>query len=69
MRPDDRAPASVFPRVALVHDWLTHPGGSEKVVLELLKVLPDAQLYTSVLDPDVWTGCLERGRTTRSCCR
>jgi glycosyltransferase involved in cell wall biosynthesis len=65
MRPDDRSPASVFPRVALVHDWLTHPGGSEKVVLELLKVLPDAQLYTSVYDPDVWTGPLG-GRTVHA---
>ena len=65
MRPDDRSPASVFPRVALAHDWLTHPGGSEKVVLELLKVLPDAQVYTSVHDPDVWTGPLG-GRTVHA---
>jgi glycosyltransferase involved in cell wall biosynthesis len=59
MRPDARSPASVYPRVALVHDWLTHPGGSEKVVLELLRVLPDAELYTSVHDPEVWAGPLE----------
>jgi glycosyltransferase involved in cell wall biosynthesis len=65
MRPDDRSPASVFPRVALVHEWLTHPGGSEKVVLELLRVLPDAELYTSVHDPDVWAGPLE-GRTVHT---
>jgi glycosyltransferase involved in cell wall biosynthesis len=59
MRPDARSPASVYPRVALVHDWLTHPGGSEKVVLELLRVLPDAELYTSVHDPEVWAAPLE----------
>src|SRR3954471_1720554 len=41
-------------RPALVHDWLTIPGGSEKVVLELLKLLPGADVYTSVYDPDVW---------------
>ncbi len=29
-----------FPRVAVVHDWLTIPGGSEQVVLELLEMFP-----------------------------
>ena len=32
-----------FPRVAVVHDWLTIPGGSEQVVLELLEI--DAAAY------------------------
>ncbi|HEX4838542.1 MAG TPA: glycosyltransferase [Solirubrobacteraceae bacterium] len=43
-----------FPRVAVVHDWLTIPGGSERVVLELLAMFPDAELFTSVFDPDPW---------------
>ncbi len=43
-----------FPRVAVVHDWLTIPGGSEQVVLELLEMFPDAELFTSVYDPDPW---------------
>jgi glycosyltransferase involved in cell wall biosynthesis len=53
-------PASVerlrarFPRVAIVHDWLTIPGGSETVVLELLRMFPDAVLYTSIYDPAPW---------------
>ena len=41
-------------RIALVHDWLTIPGGSEKVVLELLELLPQAELFTSVYDPAPW---------------
>jgi glycosyltransferase involved in cell wall biosynthesis len=43
-----------FPRVAVVHDWLTIPGGSEQVVLELLELFPQAELFTSVYDPSPW---------------
>ena len=43
-----------FPRVAVVHDWLTIPGGSEEVVLELLEMFPRAELFTSVYDPAPW---------------
>jgi glycosyltransferase involved in cell wall biosynthesis len=43
-----------FARVAVVHDWLTIPGGSERVVLELLAMFPDAELFTSVYDPRPW---------------
>jgi glycosyltransferase involved in cell wall biosynthesis len=43
-----------FPRVAVVHDWLTIPGGSEQVVLELLEMFPHAELFTSVYDPSPW---------------
>jgi glycosyltransferase involved in cell wall biosynthesis len=43
-----------FPRVAVVHDWLTIPGGSEQVVLELLAMFPRAELFTSVYDPAPW---------------
>jgi glycosyltransferase involved in cell wall biosynthesis len=43
-----------FPRVAVVHDWLTIPGGSEQVVLELLGMFPGAELFTSVYDPSPW---------------
>ena len=41
-------------RAAVVHEWLTVPGGSEKVVLAILDVLPGAELYTSVYDPAPW---------------
>ncbi len=43
-----------FRRVAVVHDWLTIPGGSEDVVIELLALFPDAELFTSVYNPAPW---------------
>jgi glycosyltransferase involved in cell wall biosynthesis len=43
-----------FPRAGIVHEWLTVPGGSEKVVVELLEMLPAAEIYTSVYDPGPW---------------
>ncbi len=35
------------PRVALVCDWLTTPGGAEKVLLELHRMYQQAPIYTS----------------------
>lgn len=49
-----------FPRVAIVHDWLTIPGGSETVVLELLEMFPHAELYTSIYDPAPWPEAITR---------
>ena len=43
-----------FPRVAIVHEWLTIPGGSEDVVIELLKMFPEAELFTTIYDPAPW---------------
>jgi len=43
-----------FGRVAVVHDWLTIPGGSEQVVAELLEMFPQAELFTTVYDPAPW---------------
>ena len=43
-----------FPRVAVVHEWLTIPGGSEDVVMELLEMFPHAELFTSIYDPAPW---------------
>ena len=43
-----------FPRVAIVHEWLTIPGGSEDVVIELLEMFPKAELFTSIYDPKPW---------------
>lgn len=33
------------PRVALVHEWLVTPAGSEAVLRELVRLLPDADLF------------------------
>jgi glycosyltransferase involved in cell wall biosynthesis len=43
-----------YPRVAITHEWLTVPGGSEQVVSAMLDVLPHAELFTSVYDPRPW---------------
>ena len=43
-----------FPRVAISHEWLTVPGGSEQVVLAMLDVFPQAELFTTVYDPAPW---------------
>jgi glycosyltransferase involved in cell wall biosynthesis len=39
-------------RVALVHDWLTNLAGSERVLLTLHELYPDAPIFTSVYVPD-----------------
>lgn len=36
--------------IALVHDWLTDLAGQERVLLEILKIFPQADIYTSVYD-------------------
>lgn len=38
-------------KVALVHEWLTTLGGSERVVLALSRLFPGAPLYTSTFRP------------------
>jgi glycosyltransferase involved in cell wall biosynthesis len=48
-----------FPRVAVVHDWLTIPGGSEQVVMELLEMFPAAELFTTVYDPEPWPALIK----------
>jgi glycosyltransferase involved in cell wall biosynthesis len=38
-------------RAAVVHEWLTVPGGSEAVTMRILDVLGDADLFAAVYDP------------------
>jgi glycosyltransferase involved in cell wall biosynthesis len=52
--PEQGAVRKRFPKVAISHEWLTIPGGSEKVVLQFLELFPDAQIYTTVYDPEPW---------------
>lgn len=49
-----------FRRVAVVHDWLMLPGGSEQVVLELLEMFPGAELFTLIYDPALWPAAFAR---------
>ncbi|MEI8061130.1 MAG: glycosyltransferase [Candidatus Berkelbacteria bacterium] len=37
--------------IAIVHDWLSEFAGAEKVLLEIVKIYPDADIYTSIYDP------------------
>lgn len=39
-------------RIALVHDWLTNLAGSERVLLALHELYPEAPIYTSVFVPE-----------------
>lgn len=36
------------PRIAIVHDWLVNPGGAELVLRDLLRVFPDAHVFTLI---------------------
>jgi glycosyltransferase involved in cell wall biosynthesis len=38
-------------KIALVHDYLTQPGGAERVFELLCKRFPEADIYTSLYDP------------------
>ena len=38
-------------RSAIAHDWFFQPGGGENVALELARLLPSADVYTSFADP------------------
>jgi glycosyltransferase involved in cell wall biosynthesis len=40
-----------MPKVALFYDWLNQWGGAEKVLLSLIKLYPNAPVYTLVYDP------------------
>jgi len=44
-------PRSGEPRVALVHDWLTVNRGAEKVLLELCRLFPSAEIHTLLWNP------------------
>jgi nucleoside-diphosphate-sugar epimerase/glycosyltransferase involved in cell wall biosynthesis len=55
-----------FPRVAVTHDWLTVPGGSERVLAGLLELFPGAELFTSVYDPEPWPAVISDRRVHTS---
>ncbi len=60
MSHEGAALAQRYRRTAIVHEWLTVPGGSEKVVLELLTLVHNAEIFTSVYDPAPWPDELRR---------
>ena len=44
--------------LAIVHDYLNQLGGAEKTLNVLLRLTPEATVYTSVIRPSVVKGCL-----------
>ena len=38
-------------RVALVYDWLNRWGGAERVIRQILRIWPEAEIFSSVYDP------------------
>lgn len=38
-------------KVAIITDWLTSRGGAEKVIFDILKVYPNAEIFTSIYNP------------------
>lgn len=43
-------------RVALVHDYLDQFGGQERVLLQLMKLFPEAPIYTLLYEPKTMEG-------------
>lgn len=38
--------------IAIVHDWLSEFAGADKVLFQLMKIYPKADIYTSIYDPE-----------------
>jgi hypothetical protein len=39
-------------KIAIVHDYIKEYGGAERVLEELIKIFPDAHIYTSIYLPN-----------------
>jgi len=39
-------------KVAIVHDWLNQMGGAEGVLEALVRMFPEAPVYTSIYSPE-----------------
>ena len=36
-------------KIAIIHDSYTHQGGAEKVLLNLIRIFPQADIYISII--------------------
>lgn len=54
-------------QIALVHDWLTGMRGGEKVLAQLCKLMPQADLLTLIHVPGSCDATIERSRIITSC--
>ncbi len=53
-------------KVALVHDWLIHMRGGERVLEALAELYPDAVIYTLFSNPDALSPALKRMKIRNS---
>jgi glycosyltransferase involved in cell wall biosynthesis len=53
-------------RAAIVHYWLLHRRGGEKVLEAICRLLPDADIFTLFCDPDSLSPALQRHRIVTS---
>lgn len=51
-------------KIAIVAEWMTSRGGAEKVVLELAKIFPRAQIFTTVFDQKLFPELSNRNVVT-----
>jgi glycosyltransferase involved in cell wall biosynthesis len=49
-------------RIAVAHDWATQYAGSERVVEEILRAYPDAELLTTLVERDELPASLQRAQ-------
>lgn len=54
------------PRIAIAHEWLTTYGGSERVLVEMLKIFPQASLFALIHDEKNFCGTPLEGRAVRT---
>jgi len=54
------------PRVAIVHYWLVGMRGGERVIERLLRMFPEADLFTHVYDPDRMSSMIRETHVTTS---
>ena len=54
--------ASVPRTAAIAQDWLAAEAGSERVTLELSRLLPAAEIYTSFFRPSIFERAFDPGR-------
>ncbi len=53
-------------RVAIVHHWLLHMRGGEKVVESLCRIYPDADIFTHIANPSALSETLQRHKITET---
>ena len=53
-------------RVAIIHYWLVGMRGGERVLEELLRLYPDAEIFTHVADPEKLSPLLAKARIHRT---